>query len=336
MLLKLSRLKAWLTLEDSAKYLSLVTGGEVRTTDLLQLALDEQIALSIMLPSNISAVEYTRNDAANKFEPITFESDLEGVEGIQALRDAFSAWLDQLVKWDWTLTTNTNTFYEPDFENVRTIFNLWKFPCFHQSGNREVIASALSRPFALSEECSTDNSKPKPIYVQNPTNQKIMCLVEYTGDSQTDEPEDEIEDEPEEQSATSSPWPKYARLTLPKDSFFCLKQDELQRFANSLNESEATPLANELEALPDDFRALYEALGADELPDLDLVIAAWRKFWKGRLPNDGEKYPVNAEVTEWVKSRMDNPEQGNSKAKAIASIIRPAWAPTGRQPNHNQ
>ena len=91
-----------------------------------------------------------------------------------------------------------------------------------------------------------------------------------------------------------------------------------------------------MEALPADFRALYNAMGAGELPHLDLLIVAWRHFWKDRRPNDGKDYPINPDVAEWVKIRMDNPEQGNSKAKAIASIIRPIWAPTGRQPNRNQ
>mgnify|MGYP005850117885 CR=1 FL=1 len=96
--------------------------------------------------------------------------------------------------------------------------------------------------------------------------------------------------------------------------------------------------ADQMKALPDDFRALYEVM-ADELPHLDLLITAWRRFWKGRRPNDGRNYPLNSEVADWVINQMedrDDMEKSNSKANTIASIIRPKWAPPGRQPNRDQ
>jgi hypothetical protein len=49
MSLKLSRLKKWLTLEDSAKYLSLLISEGVKTTELLQLVLQGDLTLSIYL-----------------------------------------------------------------------------------------------------------------------------------------------------------------------------------------------------------------------------------------------------------------------------------------------
>jgi hypothetical protein len=55
MSLKLSRLKKWLTLEDSAKYLSLLTREEVTTNDLLQVALQGDITLSINLVNSYPA-----------------------------------------------------------------------------------------------------------------------------------------------------------------------------------------------------------------------------------------------------------------------------------------
>jgi hypothetical protein len=55
MSLKLSGLKKWLTLEDSAKYLSLLISEEVTTTDLLQLALQGDLSLSINLVNSYAA-----------------------------------------------------------------------------------------------------------------------------------------------------------------------------------------------------------------------------------------------------------------------------------------
>ena len=125
---------------------------------------------------------------------------------------------------------------------------------------------------------------------------------------------------------------------IPEGTYLVVKQSELSKLLSEDTSTAATGQADDdhMEALPADFRALYNAMGAGELPHLDLLIVAWRHFWKDRRPNDGKDYPINPDVAEWVKIRMDNPEQGNSKAKAIASIIRPIWAPTGRQPNRNQ
>lgn len=95
--------------------------------------------------------------------------------------------------------------------------------------------------------------------------------------------------------------------------------------------------SNELEALPANFSALYDSMGAGDLPHLEILIAAWVKFWRDRSPEDGKgRYPDNGEVAEWARKLMDKPEKGKNKAKAIASIIRPTWAPIGRQPNHNE
>lgn len=122
---------------------------------------------------------------------------------------------------------------------------------------------------------------------------------------------------------------------LPDHTLLGVTRDELDNLLRA-NERDNTNRADEpSEIMPDDFQALYRNLGSGELPDLDLLIAAWRTFWKDRRPNDGEKYPINAQVTEWIKNRMDRPEQGNQKAKVMTSIIRPTWAPAGRQRNRN-
>lgn len=122
---------------------------------------------------------------------------------------------------------------------------------------------------------------------------------------------------------------------LPDDTLLGITRDELDGLLSPHEDDETKGTDEPSELLPEDFQALYKILGNGELPDLDLLITAWRAFWKGRRLNDGKKYPINAEVTEWIKNRMDKPERGNQKAKVIASLIRPSWAPTGRQPSRN-
>ena len=80
MSLKLSSLKKWLTLEDSAKYLSLALGEPVETRDLIQLSLENSLALSVLLPDRVMAVKYRLNPHAHEPEPpMPSESDLFGL-----------------------------------------------------------------------------------------------------------------------------------------------------------------------------------------------------------------------------------------------------------------
>jgi hypothetical protein len=59
--LKLSSLKKWLTLEDSAKYLSLLIGEEVTPADLLQLATQNELTLSLSLAGTHWVAPYSES-----------------------------------------------------------------------------------------------------------------------------------------------------------------------------------------------------------------------------------------------------------------------------------
>lgn len=89
----------------------------------------------------------------------------------------------------------------------------------------------------------------------------------------------------------------------------------------------------QLNDLPHAFRALYESMGAGELPDIDLLIAAWRKFWKDRTPTDGKQDAIKPDVAAWIMNRMEGDDPSKSKAMAMASIIRPSWASNGGRPS---
>ncbi|MBW7471149.1 hypothetical protein [Marinobacter sp. F4218] len=120
-------------------------------------------------------------------------------------------------------------------------------------------------------------------------------------------------------------------IHLPEREQLVIRREELQRFADSLSEPETTEdePANQLKTLPSDFRALYDSLA--ELPYFDLAGLAWRKFWRGRRLNDGHQYPSNAEVSLWLVEHPVGPSK--NLADAIATMIRPDWAPSGRRPN---
>ena len=113
--------------------------------------------------------------------------------------------------------------------------------------------------------------------------------------------------------------------------------EELARFEREHNIKAASTSnhhdADQLDDLPADFRALYESMGAGELPDIDLLIAAWRKFWKDRTPTDGKQDAIKPDVAAWIMNRMEGDDPSKSKAMAMASIIRPRWASNGGRPS---
>ncbi|HIO30259.1 hypothetical protein [Marinobacter salarius] len=89
-------------------------------------------------------------------------------------------------------------------------------------------------------------------------------------------------------------------------------------------------IPNDREQLPADFKALLDTMGDGDQENIDLLLAAWRKFWKDRRPHDGHPYPINPDVQKWILNRME----GNGSqimAENMAKIIRPKWAPKHRQ-----
>ncbi|RBW51088.1 hypothetical protein DS878_02925 [Marinobacter sp. F3R11] len=268
-----------------------------------------------MLPDSIMAVKYRHNPHAHEEEPPTSrENDPLG------LLDR----LELMNRLSWALLLDEETVFEPDFEDVRRVSGLWSLPCLEKSNNITLLGSRLTS--ALTQRHISDQSKPGfgPIIIQNSITDEFWGLVEFSYDAFDDEDDDR-------KPGRKDYVPIYE---LPENAFIGVSQTELQSFIGALQEPEATPSANQLEALPDDFSALYDAMGAGELPHMDIVIAAWRNFWKERRPDDGKPYPVNAEVADWIKKRMETPS--TVLAENMAKIIRPSWAPLGRQSKCNR
>jgi len=320
---KLSRLKKWLSLDDSAEYLSLILSETVRVRDLIHVALEGELSLFLKLSSPAMAIRYQQKKPTD----LTTRKNLLDPNREEDLAKLLKFWREEC----WTLELAPEELYEPAFDDRYSLTNVWSFPCKDAPRNIAILTRIFNDIQSNSPETREDwysnlpfRDNEGPIIVQCPATGETLGLVEFNYQEL-------------HKAKNSFSRDCYEQMKeLPCSAHLGITQVELQRFADSLNEPEAVPPDDHMESLPADFRALYNAMGAGELPHLDLLIVAWRHFWKDRRPNDGKDYPINPDVAEWVKSRMDNPEQGNSKAKAIASIIRPNWAPTGRQPNRNQ
>jgi hypothetical protein len=229
MSLKLSRLKKWLTLEDSAKYLSLALGEPVETKDLIQLSLENNLALSILLPDRVMAVKYKHNPKAHEPEPPT-----------QSRRDPFGL-LDRLElmrRLSWALVLDEKTMYEPDFEDVRHVSGLWGLPCIERSNNITLLGSRLKS--ALTQSHISHEAKPGfgPIIIQNSDTDKFWGLVKLSSTA--------FDDDDSEHRPRSG---DYAPIhELPKDTFIGVSQTELQRFIGALQEPDAITTGGQLES----------------------------------------------------------------------------------------
>lgn len=335
---KLSQLKYWLTLEDSAKYLSRALDEEVSVADLLHLALERKLTLSIVLVTGhfgaIGKLVSLENAELCRFS-IKHERREKLIETITGAEK--QAHLDQLskaplsknafgvvvrleeganVQFKGNLLPDSSGVLEFDEDNIQYIDGLWDLTMmgaealdiedrFHDSTGGPDVNS------------TTDSG----VILSHPKAERWLKLYHLKPDASNDLSRKDF----------------VPADRIPQAEPIVIRRQELQRFAEALKELEATPPADELEALPANFSALYDSMGAGDLPHLEILIAAWVKFWRDRSQDDGKgRYPDNGEVAEWARKLMDKPEKGKNKAKAIASIIRPTWAPIGRQPNHNE
>lgn len=346
MSLKLSRKKEWLTLEDSAKCLSLLIGEEVTTADLLQLATQKDLKLTIKLAksyscffgkkvslqdANVWRFHFKDGEQTQQSAKLLPGGEkrvfLPDVVGMLARRDGrrgliLSAMLseanvssnaDSGIAYEGVLLPDNNGVLEFNKEKIEAVTGFWDLSMIGSE-----ILDIEDAWYDQIDGSSIDELKPGGVILTHPFANRWATLYERRSN----------------EYGQADPRDFDPMLSLPRDEKIGIRQSELQRFADTLNEPDETSSADELEFLPDDFRVLYETMGKGELPHMDTLIAAWRTFWKDRRPNDGKEYPINTKVAAWIKSRMEKPS--TSMANQMASIIRPTWAPVGRQTNHNQ
>ncbi|PAV27531.1 hypothetical protein CF392_00250 [Tamilnaduibacter salinus] len=335
MSLKLSRLKQWLTLEDSAKYLSLAIDEDVAAADLLQLALQGDLTLSINLVNShyartglkvpireaqISKTSIEGQTATGK-PPAIHVEELQGEE-----KDAF---LDALIETkakshfkapdasgehgeireQMALATTTplpqsHSFVDfkgdllPDYsgvlefdrDSVQQITGVWDLPM--------VGSESLEIKGAFYDDIEgpdLDWVKLCGVILKHPTANRWANLIERFDDTRK-------EVEPKNFHPSGS---------LPEREPLIIRRDELQRFVASLEDSSD----NAAPASPDDMPE-----------DVDLLMAAWKAHWKGRVSErDRTTWPLHSNVKQWLIERG----MSDRLAGAGATMITPDWARKG-------
>jgi hypothetical protein len=214
MSLKLSQLKKWLTLEDSAKYLSLTFNETIEAKDLIQLALEGELTLSVLFPDQTIAVRYEHNKSAHEPMEQLLQTDLLGR-------------LQRQRRMSWALMVSAEMLYEPNFEECWNIEGVWEFPCTAGSGNIEILGSMLSSALSAPLELPASYLTNFTIIIRNPASNEMWGLVELSYDAF----EDEL-------PSTQASYDYRRREELPNRALIVLTQTEIQRFISSVNAAE--------------------------------------------------------------------------------------------------
>lgn len=315
--------KYWYSLTDAASYLTQSTeGGEIKASDVLQLVVDCELELSIRILSETKA----------EIGDIVWLKDKEG--------EITSEDMAELIFHSLPVTTSESV----NLACSQPIAPLTEGPLCFIRDEDDIDSEVMPGPIWILTGYAWGERLQQTLWglslssCQMELDQPVNLISNIEATSPGTEPLESTKElyflhypEDDENNIIY----KVLWDDLPKDTLVGITGAELERFLASIESNSTAISTNKLEALPDDFHTLYQALGAGDLPHLDLLITCWRNFWKGRTPNDGKNYPVNSEVIKWIENRMDKPERSHSKAKMIASIIRPTWAPKGRQPGRN-
>lgn len=261
MSLKLSRLKRWLTLEDSAKYLSLLISEEVTVTDLLQLALQSELTVSINLVNSYPA---QLGPKVSVQDAVIYKAPLLGglIEG-KAIEEIAGqekrAFLDALTgkvpqnRSDTIVRDNMLTrrvakndsedslpeyavYFEGDAlpdnsgvlefnrSSIQQINGIWDLPMVGSEGLvvEELFYGEIDGP-------SVDWVRLSGVILKHPSLNRWANLCERL----------------REETKGTKPNDFYPRGDLPDREPLVIRRDELQRFADSLNEPETGPTADE-------------------------------------------------------------------------------------------
>ena len=322
---RLFNLKEWLSLADAAKHLSIVFGEDVTEADVLQLALDRRLRLSIYFNSGAITCLCVRT-------PTTIDE----WEHLSQARPDIYTWISEEVKEraDQFIESLSHA-HDVDQENLKTVTNLQKTALVgHLSTHVRNIDDTLSVIVLDEDEFPSDvvvfnglvdlhmtapavQGEITRLFQQNkfkvPIEQGhidpggVIFLYDDKGIYA-------LTTETNDQSISS-----VLAQGFPSDSVVVVRASALREFEQSFSCSQA-PTEEPNNAV--DGTADYISA------KLAILNQASSRFWKNAAIDDRGTHPDNAMVTEWLKQKGFSA----TLADKAASIIRPEWAAVGRKP----
>lgn len=317
---KLFNLKEWLSVSDAARRLAIVFGEDVTEADVLRLALDWRLRLSVHFVNHA----YGR---AGKLVPIaeaTYQ-DVPSLTGNGTVRLYKGPELNRggqqygVIELDDDIAVLTGVF-------DLTMWGAERLDVEHRyqllTGGPGVSVSTLDGPFVKGlngQIIQLLNDFDDNEFVDGSRAQLEELQQHIANDGiSSDEAEvllsmhkEKRKNFKETRKSRSGEGNYYPAPTLPDDSVLVVRTQALREFEASVSGS-PTAVTTSREHVSDKLAKLNQAAA---------------KFWANAGRDDRGTHPKNADIEVWLQ------EQGFSStlAEKAASIIRPEWAPTGRR-----
>lgn len=328
---KLFNLKEWLTVADAARHLSIVFGEDVTEADVLHLALDGRLRLSVYLVNRAKArcgvvVRYSDAELAAAINSGNLPQDLKWIEMPKDLGAA--------IRWEEAgkkvLRIDDGSYLILD-KKVLTLRGVWDLPMIgnellnieHEyqklTGGPAVTLQGLDGAFVegrngqicqLQEDFEDDEYRRGSVARLN----ALKLHIESNGldDAEADALLNPYEEDRIEFLAKLRALPLeetyYTAEGLPKDAVIVVRSQALREFEQFID---GAPTRH-----------------TNVSDKLALMNQASAKFWANADRDDRGTHPTNAAVAAWLV------QQGFTQtlAEKSATLIRPEWAPTGRKP----
>lgn len=287
---RISRLKPWHTLDEAVDEIAALTGDfTVSRADLLQIALQGRLALSVVFPDDVWASLCIPVDD-DKIE----YSEVPSLDGKQTLR----------------LPVGGEVVYAPNgqaLQSSRRFFELetdWPYELAMIGGECGDLRQLFWAATGVSREQTTS---PWGTFVSEGRG-KVRKFYSLQGEI--------------EKSARDTR-DFYPLGSLPENAVLVITREEILRFVNELNEEGDNPVSKSDESpLASSRRWPWGSHHTELLGHLE---AAARRFWVNFDPTDNSTAPTNEVVAAWLQERGVS----RRAADSIASILRPNGLPTG-------
>ena len=335
---KLFNLKEWLTVADAARHLSIAFGDDVTEADVLRLALDGRLQLSVYFVNHAKArcgkvARYTKAELVaaiqsgklpDDLEWIKFPKDLsaailgesggEEVTHLMSLRIDDERYLtlgDKVTTlqgvWDLPMLGNERLDIEHEYQNMTN------GPAVTLQGLDGAFVEGNGGQMCQLQESYDNNEYQVGSRAQLERLELHMALNDVEGaeaESLLNQHKEQRKKFLEKQKTRPEKENYYPAGGLPEDAVIVVRTEALREFERHSNDA---PLPTS------------RAHVSDKLAKLNQAAA---KFWGNADRDDRGTHEDNATVAAWLV------QHGFSQTLAdkAATIIRPEWAPTGRKP----
>lgn len=337
---KLFNLKEWLTVADTARYLSIKFGEDATEADVLRLALDGRLKLSVYFVNRAKArsgkvVRYSEVDlraaiiSGNlpddlSWATIPAEAQTVGTLGPHSILDDAKG---ERIVFIFSLQIDEDRYLTLSDE-VTTIEGVWDLPMigneqldieheYHNlTGGPAVTLQSLEGAFVEGrdgEMCQLQESFDDNEY-QAGSRAQLDRIKQHIADGsiETGEAERQLQRHKEQRKEFLEKKESlyYPAGGLPRDGVIVVRTEALREFEACGNDA---PMPTSRAHVSDKLAKMNQAA---------------EKFWSNADREDRTTHPDNATVAAWL---VQNDFSATLADKA-ATIIRPEWARTGRKP----